>query len=63
MNMNIRNSFLGMMKTEYKEIFDATKKACLVLENVISREVPDSEVGYITMHIVAAYERKAPIKI
>lgn len=62
MNMNIRNSFLGMMKTEYKEIFDATKKACLVLENVISREVPDSEVGYITMHIVAAYERKLQSK-
>lgn len=62
MNMNIRNSFLGMMKTEYKEIFDATKKACLVLENIISKEVPESEVGYITMHIVAAYERKLQSK-
>lgn len=62
MNMNIRNSFLEMIKSEYREIFDATKKACSVLENIIFKEVPESEVGYITMYIAAAYEKKLQSK-
>lgn len=62
MKMNIRNPFLHMMKTQYKEIFDATYLACEVLENIVLCKVPESEVAYITMHIVAAYESKMRLK-
>src|SRR5699024_8834326 len=62
MKMNIRNPFLHMMKTQYKEIFDATYLACEVLENIVLCNVQESEVAYITMHIVAAYESKMRLK-
>ncbi len=58
MKMNIRNTFLHMMKNDYKEFYDATKEACSFIENIVSYKIPESEIGYITMHIVAGYESK-----
>lgn len=58
MRLNIRNPFLDMMKRDYKDIFEATKKACFILEEIVDSPIPDSEIGYITMHIATAYESK-----
>lgn len=62
MNMNIRNPFLDMIKSEYRDIFNATYLACEVLEKIVFSRIPESEVAYITMHIVAAYESKKKLK-
>lgn len=58
MNMKIRNPLLDQVKNNYPDIYKVSKKASAVLEDFLEKEIPDSEVGYIAMHIGAAIEKK-----
>ncbi len=58
MNLNIRNPFLSMIKRDYSDVFNSVKKASLILKDIIGEYPGDDEIGYITMHILSAYETK-----
>lgn len=54
MNMDIKNPQLEVMKTKYSEIYNASEKACTILENIGINSIPESEIAYIAMHFGAA---------
>jgi mannitol operon transcriptional antiterminator len=56
MGMEIRNPILNDLKREYNDIFKITKEAAEVLAEELDCEIPDSEIGYLTMHIASALE-------
>ena len=56
MGLEIRNPIIDDLKSEYSEIFNATKKSAEVLEEELDCEIPDAEIGFLTMHIAAAVE-------
>mgnify|MGYP006285484885 CR=1 FL=1 len=56
MGMEIRNPILKDLKREYNDIFQITKEAAEVLTEELDCEIPDSEIGYLTMHIASALE-------
>lgn len=57
MGMDIRNPVLGQLKAQYGHIFSATKRAGVRIQRLIGVPIPDSEIGFLTMHIAAAVER------
>ncbi len=57
MGMEIRNPVLQQVREQYSKVFAATKKACRKLSDVIGYEIPESEIGFLSMHIAAAVER------
>lgn len=56
MGLEIRNPVLEEIKKEYEEIFNITKDASRLLAEELNCEIPDSEIGYLTMHIASAIE-------
>ena len=56
MGLEIRNPVLDDIKEEYEEIFNITKGASQLLAEELNCEIPDSEIGYLTMHIASAIE-------
>ncbi len=56
MGMEIRNPILEDLKNEYNEVFDATRRAVNKVAEVIDCKIPDSEVGFLTMHIAASLD-------
>lgn len=56
MGLEIRNPILEEIKEEYEEIFNITKDAAQLLAEELNCEIPDSEIGYLTMHIASAIE-------
>ncbi|MCR2045157.1 BglG family transcription antiterminator [Anaerosalibacter massiliensis] len=57
MGMEIRNPLLGEIKENYPYIFKLSKKASSIIEKEFNIKVPDTEVGYIALHIGGALER------
>ncbi len=57
MNMDIRNPLLDQIKNNYPKLFELSKEASKILEDELSLKVPDTEVGYIALHIGGAIER------
>lgn len=57
MNLDIRNPLLEKIKTEYKDIYEVAKLCTKVLEDELQVNLPDSEVGYIAIHIGSAIEQ------
>lgn len=58
MNVYIKNAQLQVIKESYKDIFNATAKACELLKREISvKEVPETEIAFIAMHFGAAVEK------
>ncbi|MBE5890052.1 MAG: PRD domain-containing protein [Lachnospiraceae bacterium] len=55
--MNIHNPLLEEIRSEYPDIFARCKKVAEVIKKEFHTEVPDSEIGYLTMHFGAAEER------
>ncbi len=56
MNVYIKNAQL-QIKENYKDIFDATEKACELLKEFTSvKEIPETEIAFIAMHFGAAVE-------
>ena len=56
MGLEIRNPILDEIKSEYTDIFEKTKNASQLLAEELNTEIPDSEIGYLTMHIASAIE-------
>ncbi len=58
MNVYIKNAQLQIIKENYKDIFDATEKACELLKEFTSvKEIPETEIAFIAMHFGAAVEK------
>ena len=58
MNVYIKNTQLQVIKENYKDIFDATAKACELLKEFTSvKEIPETEIAFIAMHFGAAVEK------
>lgn len=56
-DMNISNPVLEDIKKNYPEIFEKSKRAAAVLEKWIGKPVPETEVGFLTIHFGAAQVR------
>lgn len=62
MKMDIRNPLLNEIKSEFKLFYTSIIKICDEIKNEFSlQEMPESEVAYITMHIVSAIEKNMMI--
>jgi mannitol operon transcriptional antiterminator len=57
MNLNIRNPLLEEIKSNYPRIFEISRKSSKILEEYIDVNIPESEIGYIAMHLGAAIEK------
>lgn len=53
-NDEIYNPFLIETETLYNTEFEVAKKAIGILENALNVEIPDGEIGFITLHIHSA---------
>lgn len=58
MNMDIRNPLLDEIKAFYPHIMEISKKCAEVIENRFDIKIPESEIGYIAMHLGAAIDKK-----
>ena len=57
LNLDIRNPLLKKIKNEYKELFEMSKQGCEILQEELGIILPESEIGYIAMHIGSAIEQ------
>ncbi|HEX7058059.1 MAG TPA: BglG family transcription antiterminator [Bacilli bacterium] len=58
LDMEVRNPLLRHVKEEYREIFEATRKATMYLAQKIGKPVPEEEIGYLAMHFGTAILNK-----
>ncbi|GGG15961.1 BglG family transcription antiterminator [Paenibacillus abyssi] len=58
MGMKIRNPMLKQVQDNYPLVYEATKMAAAYLERQTRFEVPEEEIGYLTMHFGAGVLRK-----
>ncbi|NLZ53627.1 MAG: transcription antiterminator [Thermoanaerobacteraceae bacterium] len=58
LGMDIRNPLLTQLKQDYKELMDVACSSVGSFEKKYGLKVPESEIGYIALHIGAALERK-----
>jgi mannitol operon transcriptional antiterminator len=58
MKMDIRNPLLDQVKNNYPEIYDLSNQAVKVIEEWAEVKIPDSEIGFLAMHIGAALETR-----
>lgn len=56
-DMKISNPMLEDIKKSYPEIFEGSKRAAAVLEKWIGKPVPETEIGFLTIHFGAAQVR------
>lgn len=61
MNMDIRNPLLDNIKNKYLEYFEISKTSVAFLEDKFNKKIPESEIGFITMHLGAAIEKSKNI--
>ncbi len=57
MNMDIRNPLLKEIKDFYPQFFKIASKCAGIVEKRTGIRMPDSEIGFIAMHLGAAIER------
>lgn len=56
-DMKISNPVLEDIKQSYPEIFERSRRAAEVLEKWVGKPVPETEVGFLTIHFGAAHVR------
>ncbi len=56
LGLDIRNPLLGQIREQYAEVFAIAAKCSNILADYVNRDVPESEIGYIAMHIGAMSE-------
>ncbi|OWA35299.1 hypothetical protein B9G55_11640 [Saccharibacillus sp. O16] len=56
LGLDIRNPLLAQIREQYADVFAIAIKCSQVLADYVQRKVPDSEIGYIAMHIGAMSE-------
>ncbi len=58
LKLKIENAFLQEVKNEYFEMYESiSKNIVLIKEKFNISDIPEEEIGYITMHFLVAYER------
>ncbi|WP_068747752.1 PRD domain-containing protein [Thermovenabulum gondwanense] len=57
LKMDIRNPLLFQLKEKYSDLMEICKRAVEPLENRLLIKFPESEIGFIAMHVGAAVER------
>ncbi|WP_323704129.1 BglG family transcription antiterminator [Mammaliicoccus sp. Dog046] len=57
LSVNINNPLLTEIKKSYPFIFSSVVNAIRNLESKLKYKIPENEMGYITLHFQAAYER------
>lgn len=62
MNMQIRNPLIEDIKEFYPEYFQIAKEWSVALDKELNISIPESEIGFITMHIAAFIEKSQTIK-
>lgn len=55
--LNLRNPILEEIKTNYPDIFGVAWMSSRVFEKYLDVKIPESEIGYIAMHLGASLER------
>lgn len=55
--LTLRNPILEDIKTNYSDIFGVAWLSSGVFEKYLNVKIPESEIGYITLHLAAAVER------
>jgi len=58
LDLDIRNPLLEEIKENYSRLFEVSKECAKILAEEEDIEVPESEAGYIAMHLGSAVERK-----
>ena len=53
MDIKVANNYLELIKSDYKEIFEAVKISVHFISEITKKNVNDEEIGLITIHIVA----------
>ena len=53
----IRNSNLNIMQEKYDQVYRVAESSVFILENEINITVPQEEIGFISMYLLAALER------
>lgn len=56
-DMKISNPMLEEIKESYPEIFEKSRRAAEVLAQWVKKEVPEEEIGFLTIHFGAAQVR------
>ncbi len=56
MNLDIRNPLLDKIKEHYPEVFDLAKRCASILEEKLTIRLPESEIGFIALHLGSAIE-------
>ncbi len=56
MNMPIRNPMLREIQTHYASLYELAKSCAAIIEDELTMPVPDSETGYIALHLGVALE-------
>lgn len=63
MDMVIRNPILEQIKSEYNDIFKSIEKIIIFIQDKMDiKEIPESEIAYISMHFASAIERNLLIE-
>lgn len=53
----IENKYIDQIKEKYPLVFQVARESVIYLETLYNIHINDEEIGYITLHIRAAYER------
>ncbi|QUI24565.1 BglG family transcription antiterminator [Vallitalea pronyensis] len=53
----IENKYIHQIKEKYPLVFQIARESVIYLETLYNMHIDDEEIGYITLHIRAAYER------
>lgn len=56
-DMKIANPLLDDIKATYPQIYEGSKRAAAVLEKWLQKPVPETEIGFLTIHFGAAQVR------
>ncbi len=56
MNMPIRNPMLHEIQTHYGALYELAKTCATIIEDELGTPVPESEIGYIALHLGVALE-------
>lgn len=57
LNLDIRNPLLDKIKEDYLDIYNVSELACQELSESLGIKLPESEIGFIAMHIGSAIEQ------
>ncbi len=55
--MKIYNPMLNEVKTQYSQVYEKCEKTAKILTKHVGKEIPESEIGFLTVHFAAALVR------